>query len=281
MSKDVLTIHDHSRYFNNYTYIYPVISRRSEGISIGINLNLNNACNWRCIYCQVEGLQRGKPDSIDVTQLEQELDQMLDWIVNGDFIQRFVPVGMQRLNDICLAGNGEPTLSPNFEEVCRIVVKLYRKYKLEHKVKIILITNGSQIHRPNIQQGIKLFAAQNGEVWFKIDRATNLDIKRINQVDIKLDGVIKRLDIVSSLCKTYIQTCWFNYLGNAPSEQEIVEFLLLLDQVKYKIAGVLLYSTARNPALPEGENITQISPEFLNMFTHRIKSLSLEVRSYL
>ena len=64
-----LTITDHSRVFNNFTYIYPVVSRRSEGVSLGINLNINNACNWRCVYCQVEGLVRGKPEPINLDKL--------------------------------------------------------------------------------------------------------------------------------------------------------------------------------------------------------------------
>ncbi len=88
----ILTIADHSRYFKNCTYIYPVVSRRSNGISLGINLNLNNACNWRCVYCQVDGLIRGKPNPIDLVKLEFELDQMLDWIINGTFIQQFAPI---------------------------------------------------------------------------------------------------------------------------------------------------------------------------------------------
>ena len=40
---------DHSRDSAGMTYVYPVVSRRAGGVSIGMNLNPNNACNWRCI----------------------------------------------------------------------------------------------------------------------------------------------------------------------------------------------------------------------------------------
>ncbi len=61
-----LTILDHSRDSAGLIYVYPVISRRAGGISVGINLNVNNACNWRCIYCQVPGLSRGAPPPVDL-----------------------------------------------------------------------------------------------------------------------------------------------------------------------------------------------------------------------
>ena len=51
------------------TYVYPVVSRRAGGVSVGINLNPNNACNWRCVYCQVPGLTFGKGPQVDLTRL--------------------------------------------------------------------------------------------------------------------------------------------------------------------------------------------------------------------
>jgi hypothetical protein len=42
----LLTTNDHSRESAGLRYVYPVISRRAGGVSVGINLNVNNACNW-------------------------------------------------------------------------------------------------------------------------------------------------------------------------------------------------------------------------------------------
>ncbi|HNA69478.1 MAG TPA: radical SAM protein, partial [Nitrosomonas sp.] len=77
-------------------YVYPVISRRSGGVSIGINLNPNNACNWRCIYCQVPNLTRGSAPKIDLPLLEQELRIFLRELLEGDFMSRQVPPECQR-----------------------------------------------------------------------------------------------------------------------------------------------------------------------------------------
>ena len=60
----MLNVSDHSRDSAGLKYIYPVVSRRAGGVSLGINLNVNNACNWRCVYCQVPGLTRGGPPPV-------------------------------------------------------------------------------------------------------------------------------------------------------------------------------------------------------------------------
>ena len=60
----MLTIEDHRRDSAGLRYVYPVISRRAGGVSVGINLNVNNACNWACVYCQVDNLTRGGPPPI-------------------------------------------------------------------------------------------------------------------------------------------------------------------------------------------------------------------------
>src|ERR1700686_1664860 len=80
-----LTILDHNRDSAGLSYVYPVISRRAAGVSVGINLNVNNACNWRCIYCQVPGLSRGAPPPVDLTRLSAELTGFLHDVLKGDF----------------------------------------------------------------------------------------------------------------------------------------------------------------------------------------------------
>ena len=74
----MLSTHDHNRFQKGYQYVYPVVSRRAGGLSLGINLNTNNACNWRCIYCQVPDLVRGTPPAVDIELLERELGSFLE-----------------------------------------------------------------------------------------------------------------------------------------------------------------------------------------------------------
>src|SRR5512142_1373347 len=118
-----LTSTDHSRDSAGLRYVYPVVSRRAGGVSIGINLNPNNACNWRCIYCQVPDLVRGTAPPIDLPLLEKELSGFLHDLQHGDFMQR-VPPEARRINDIALSGNGEPTSAQEFNEVIELIARL-------------------------------------------------------------------------------------------------------------------------------------------------------------
>ena len=56
----------HPRKFEANRYVYPVLSRRAGGISIGVNLNLDKICNFHCVYCQVN---RGEPGEKEFVEL--------------------------------------------------------------------------------------------------------------------------------------------------------------------------------------------------------------------
>lgn len=276
-----LSFSDHTRNFKDFIYVYPVVSRRSQGVSLGINLNINNACNWRCVYCQVDGLIRGKPDTIDLVKLEAELDEMLSWIIDGDFLSKHAPSGLQRFNDIALSGNGESTLSKEFLKIVAIIAKLRKKYKIGTEVKTILITNGSEIDKSDIQDALILMAQNNGEVWFKVDSCTETGINQINQVSLSLEGVKQRLKLCCSLCNTYIQTCMFKFNNKLPSETEINKYLNFVNEVKDDIKGVLLYSIARTPGLIEYRPlIEQLDESFLSQVASQISNLGIMVKYY-
>src|SRR5258706_11378459 len=109
-----LTTDNHDRDSAGMTYVYPVVSRRAGGVSVGINLNPNNACNWRCVYCQVPGLVFGNAPAIDLALLETELRGFLQEALHGDWMERCVPEEARRLSDVAFSGNGEPTSSRQF-----------------------------------------------------------------------------------------------------------------------------------------------------------------------
>ena len=51
----MLPLHtQHERRFEANRFVYPVLSRRSKGLSLGVNLNPDKVCNFDCIYCQVD-----------------------------------------------------------------------------------------------------------------------------------------------------------------------------------------------------------------------------------
>lgn len=281
MSSADLKIADHSRDSAGLRYVYPVISRRAGGVSIGINLNTNNACNWRCIYCQVPDLKRGTAPPVDMALLEQELRNFLHELLHGDFMQQRVPEEMRRINDIALSGNGEPTSAKEFAQVVSLVGRLKNELALPADIKLVLITNGSLLHRESVQSGLRLMASLNGEVWFKLDRASEAGMLLVNDTQASLAKVRENLITSISLCPTWLQTCWFALDGTAPSEQDENDYLdflgaLLSDGVR--LQGVLLYGLARPSMQVEAPRLSALSAERLDSFAERIRTLGVLVK---
>lgn len=278
MPNDYLVPEDHNRDVTGMTYIYPVVSRRAQGVSVGINLNVNNACNWRCIYCQVPNLTRGGPPAIELAQLKQELNSMMQALLHGDFMQRYVAETDRRLMDIAFSGNGEPTTCKQFGEVLDIVAEVMQQYDLiQQDVKVRLITNGSQMDKVEVQAWMKKLAQINGEVWFKIDAGNRAGFARINDIQMTPEAHIKRLKTCAALCPTLVQTCMFALDGIAPSEADIADYLALIKQVSTEIKGVHLYSVARPSYQPEAPRLGRLDEAWLNQMAERIGTLAIPV----
>lgn len=276
-----LTVEDHNRDVTGLTYIYPVVSRRAGGVSIGINLNINNACNWRCVYCQVPNLTRGTPPPINLELLEKELRDFLEYIVHGDFMLRYVAEGDRKIQDIAFAGNGEPTSAKEFPEVLAIVEKLLNEFdllnpKLEHPIKVRLITNGSLMDKPQVLESMKHLARINGEVWFKADAGTTEGVAKINDVNIKIPSVIKRIKACAANCPTFVQTCMVAIDGIAPTDGEVAAYIALLTEVKDVIQGVHLYGLARPSMQAEAPRLSRLSPEWLEGVAEKIRAIGLK-----
>jgi len=275
---DYLVPEDHNRDVTGMTYIYPVVSRRAQGVSVGINLNVNNACNWRCIYCQVPNLTRGGPPAIELAQLKQELNSMMQALLHGDFMQRYVAESERRLMDIAFSGNGEPTTCKQFGEVLDIVAEVMQQYDLiQQDVKVRLITNGSQMDKVEVQAWMKKLAQINGEVWFKIDAGNRAGFARINDIQMTPEAHIKRLKTCAALCPTLVQTCMFALDEIAPSEADIADYLALIKQVSTEIKGVHLYSVARPSYQPEAPRLGRLDEAWLNQMAERIGTLAIPV----
>ena len=275
VSKQYLNIHDHSRELSGLKYIYSVISRRAGGLSIGVNLNVNNACNWQCIYCEIPNLTRGSPPPIELNLLEEELRFFLHEIIHGDYMEKNVSVEDRHLKDIAFSGNGEPTSAEEFPEVILIVKKILEEFNLLHKIKIRLITNGSLMHKTSVIKGVEMLKEMNGEVWFKVDSATEESIKTINQVNLKAHQILERLRNSINVCPTFIQTCIFTIDGKGPSEKDVDAYLQLVGEVKTDIQGVHLYGLARPSLQPQAKSLGRISEEALEDIAKKLRNLNI------
>jgi wyosine [tRNA(Phe)-imidazoG37] synthetase (radical SAM superfamily) len=275
VSKQYLSVHDHSRELSGLKYIYLVVSRRAGGLSIGVNLNINNACNWQCIYCEIPNLTRGTPPPIELDVLEKELRFFLNEIIHGDYMEKNVALEDRYLKDIAFSGNGEPTSAEEFPEVISIVKKILGEFNLLHKLKVRLITNGSLMHQASVIKSVEMLKEMNGEVWFKVDAATEETIKAINQVNLKPHQILERLKNSANACPTFVQTCIFTIDGKGPSRKDVDAYIELINEVKNSIQGVHLYGLARPSLQPQAKNLGRISEDILQNIAKELRSLNI------
>ena len=279
MPKDILTITNHDRNIFQGKYIYPVVSRRAGGLSLGINLNTNNACNWQCIYCEVPNLVRGKPEPINLQELESELDYWLDQIINKSFLSQYTK-SRTEFKDIAFSGNGEPTASKQFKDVIGILIKKINEYKLDKKIIIRLITNGSYMANPVIQESLSLISNFNREIWFKIDGVKELDIQTVNQVNLSLATIKKNLEAALNNGPTVIQTCFFKLNEKLPSLESLGAYINFLKLYENKVKGIHLYSLARLSEQPSQNKLTRLTKSELEVIASKIKVLNIPVHIF-
>lgn len=261
MEKQILSVTDHRRDSAGLKYVYPVMSRRAGGISVGINLNVNRACNWGCVYCQVDGLTKGGPPPIDLSLLKQELSGFLTRTLAED----------AHLVDIAFSGDGEPTSALDFHEVVRLVLEIMESLGLLGALPVRLITNGSLIHRPEVQKALRVLATGGGEVWFKLDRADSQGMKAINKSRISPTQVLNNLRICAGIIPTWVQTCWFSWDGKSPDVGGKSAYLELIALVAPMIQGVHLYGIARPSMQPERERLGRMDVGEMNSWAAEVQ----------
>jgi wyosine [tRNA(Phe)-imidazoG37] synthetase (radical SAM superfamily) len=271
----------HDRDSEGKAYVYAVASRRAGGVSIGINLNTNNACNWRCVYCQVPGLVYGRAPRVDLARLESELAAVLEDVRRPGWLERHAPEGFRRLADVAFSGNGEPTMSGQLVDAVWIAVRALELLGPAGRVPLVLITNGSLVHRPRVREALSLLAGHHGEAWFKLDSATRDGLAGINSWRGGPARHLENLRLCASLLPTWIQTIVFERSGAAPPEAEqraYLDCLRELVEAGVPLRGVRLYGLARPSHQPEAPQLAPLPGAWLDELARRIEKTGLPVQ---
>jgi wyosine [tRNA(Phe)-imidazoG37] synthetase (radical SAM superfamily) len=245
---------DHSRAFHENKFVYPVLSRRSKGISIGVNLNPDKVCNFDCIYCQVDRRSEAETRFVELDRLMAELDHMLACISRGEIYrdEKFahVPAPLRRLNDIAFSGDGEPTTYRNFDELMQSVADLKTRHDLPG-VKMVLITNASMFHRPVVQAGLKVLDQNNGEIWAKLDAGTAAYYQLVERTKSPFRQVLDNIASAALVRPLVIQSLFMRIQNEPPSAGEISAYVDRLNEITAaggKLKLIQIYTIARPPA---------------------------------
>ena len=245
---------EHSRHFAHNRFVYPVVSRRSGGVSVGVNLNPDKVCNFDCIYCQVNRVEQSETRFVEQEQLLAELDQMLRLVTSGELFadEKFAetPPQLRRLNDIAFSGDGEPTTFRNFDEIIESCAAVKSRHGLE-QVKMVLITNASMFHRPAVKRGLAVLDANQGEVWAKLEAGTEPYYRLVERTTIPFQRILDNITSAARLRPLVIQALFMRIEGQPPPTEEQAAFCDRLNEIVSaggKLKLVQVYTVARPPA---------------------------------
>ena len=269
MSELVKAHLDHRRSWQDFQYCYPVISRRSKGVSLGVNLNPDKVCNFNCVYCEVDRTSPGPRKDIDLDQLEREMAALLDLVISGELFatppfDSALP-GQRRLNDLAFSGDGEPTTAACFPEVVARMARLKAERGLD-PVKLVLITDSSRLQAPEIVAGLELLMASQGEVWAKLDAGTEAYYQAIDRSHIPFSRILDNLAATARRWPITIQTLFLAWRGQGPAQAEVDAYVARLRDILDgggRLQAIQLYTVARPTPEPEARPLAAAALDLL------------------
>ncbi len=269
---------DSSRLWRQNRYIYPVLARRTGGVSIGVNLNIDKICNFGCIYCEVNRRATPLLKDVDLAALTTELRAALAMAQNGELLRdaRFAGLaapdgGTLRVTDIAFSGDGEPTSFRNFKAVVERAIALRNDAGLPN-VKIVVITNASLFHRPQVREALALVHDAGGEVWAKLDAGSADYFKLIDDTTIPYERILRNIRDLGRAQPLVIQSCFMQVHGVGPGDEEIAAYIgrlraFLAEGAQIKLVQV--YSVSRPPT---ESYVTALPPAELEAIRSRIEA---------
>ncbi len=271
-----LAFSSHSRAWAENRYVYPVVSRRSGGLSIGINLNPDKICNFDCIYCSVDRRVPGKAGRVVTAVVRTELRQMLALAASGEIFRlpdfASINPSLMRLNDIAFSGDGEPTTCPAFGRCCHIAAQELQRAGLS-AAKLVLITNATMFGRRPVRKALEYLDQHGGEVWAKLDAGTAAYYQLVNRPGVGFARILANIAWCAQVRPTVIQTLLMRIHGQPPPEEEIHAYARRLADIIAaggRIKLVQLYTVARTTT---ESYVTPLSPEEITAISQMVKSL--------
>ena len=244
----------HERTYQQSRFVYPVLSRRSGGLSLGINLNPDKVCNFDCIYCQVDRTGHRETRFVEMDRLLAELSEMLQWIKSGRIFAsdkfRSTPNELRRLNDIAFSGDGEPTTYRNFDAIIQACADVKRSAGAK-QAKMVLITNASMFQRPHVARGLEILDANQGEIWAKLDAGSEAYYQMVCRAPIPWRRILENITNAARIRPLVIQSLFMRAGGVPPSADELEAYCRRLQEIVAaggRLALVQIYTVARPPA---------------------------------
>ncbi len=252
------TLHPRTR--GKGRYVYVVRSRRSRGISVGVNLDPQKTCNFDCVYCEVIDRREiakgtGRPAiAIDDVALElaEELASRVPRSSTADPVR-----------DIAFAGDGEPSTFRGFFPLVRALFDV-RDAAGFRDVPFVLITNGSGLARGEMREAHDLFESRGGAFWIKLDAGTEGFYKTIARSAISFERILANLTEAAKRHPVVVQAMFLRLRGEPPPRDEIAAWASRLAKIVDaggRFSLVQVYTVARETMEPGVTPLTRAELE--------------------
>lgn len=249
--------------------IFGPVSSRRLGVSLGVNLlpTEKKFCNFNCVYCEcgltndAKGILRMLPKRAEVAQLLREA------------LEAHKAAG-KPIDAITFAGNGEPTLHPEFSEIVSDTVEI--RNSLMPAARISVLTNATRLD----DASIALALSKVDDPMLKLDAGTEKTYQALNQplTDKSLSKIVEELSLFKG--KLIVQSMFVRFSLNGENfdntqEQDVQPWLSLLARIQPQ--KVLIYSTARDTAL---SNVEKVCSDELELIASRVRAMRIPVEVF-
>jgi len=243
------------------TVFGPVKSRRL-GVSLGINLLPNDSklCSFNCLYCECGW----NPDLKKIKVLlptREQVYELLETQLNKMALKNELP------DVITFAGNGEPTMHPDFHTIIDDTITLRNKYAPE--ARIAVLSNSTMLHKPKVVIALK----KVDDNILKLDSGIPETIWLLNAPA----GYFNFFKMVSQLIafkgNLIIQTLFIRgeYQGvkiDNTTEEELKAWIDLIRQINPK--KLMIYTIARDTPL---KTLEKVSKSEMNQIASRVRQM--------
>lgn len=242
--------------------VYGPVRSRRLGRSLGVNLlpPRRKVCNMNCAYCQygwTRGAARYRGEGSgwpSPSHVEAAISARLGKAaVEEEFIDR-----------ITVAGHGEPTLHPEFEEIAERLCRL--RDRVAPGIRLAILSNSTTAGRPDVRRGLALF----DERHMKLDAGDPITYARVNGPGGSFTAIV---DALRNLPRIVMQSMFVRdregVIDNA-GEGAVNEWLAAVDAIQP--ASVEIYTIDRSPAMPE---LRPVSARRLKEIAARVHTLGI------
>jgi wyosine [tRNA(Phe)-imidazoG37] synthetase (radical SAM superfamily) len=238
------------REFSKNRFVYSVISPRACGLSIGVNMNPDQQCNFDCIYCEVDRREPVGQKSLDIDVMVAELREELMNVLTGKIRENphyaKLPEALLKLRHVTLSGDGEPTLCSNFAEAVGAILHVRALGQFPF-FKLVLVTNATGLDTEQVERAVKVLHPSD-EVWVKLDAGSPEYFQKINRPQVPLPKVMGNIIKLGRKRPVVIQSLFPLINGEEPAEAEIEQYVARLQELKAagtQISLVQVYSATR------------------------------------